>query len=913
VVKFLKLSVLLFTLLILEVRTVYTQINFYSRIEDPRAIARLDCPDCQPLRYVNRFGYPPDRDPIDSNFIFAQDTGAGVITHIWMTTTAPDSTTNFKIYIDGNLISSSTFVSFFVNARGVLRPPFDSLYPGAFVCDVQIPYKKSFKITYIGEGWNVYYAIAWRPISDPSGVVSFQESQPYAIQYHQQDAEALYEQRVMPWSKEKPLISYDTTALAPGAKKTVFDTVGPAMIQKLNFAFPNYDFDELDSLWINMYWDGSPYPAVHVPLADFFCSSNGGINIHSLAIRNDSNGLTSYFPMPFALRGKIELVNECKRILQLRTSVSYSLEVIDKKSYGYFCAHFSESNPTRYHVYHKVLHERGMGKVVGFYHYAPHNTDGVVLEGDPVFTIDSNSRNNFRYTGGEDYYNSGWWFLGQVFTKPFAGHLNFFQSFYRFQFLDAIDFTKSIDFDLQPGGNTDFEGHFRTIVYYYKRPISFWVSLDTIKAGEHWNVAGAGYKPNSTIVAKFDSTETIFTTTTNASGEFSAYLIVPVSKIHGPRIISINNEVRPEPVYVISSPAIRPIADTIPLTLRYGDSLLVTGTGFDPGERVQIYLDSILISDSAVIVGGDYRFLAKVRMPHVAEWKYHLRAMGDHHNEAMANELITITRILPFEFEDLLPWAVADTGWLYAENLSSYWGSKWSKQAIAVFQSLSSKEKVRFKFFSTVSDTFDVKLALTKGVKYGIYSYSLDGNQLGIFNGYKFKDWDDDLEPSDTMDLGKIFITRDTHMFFFTCLGKDTAAKEFRLGADLLLLTPTTKMALPKGVFTTPPGDTTLSGIDSPGVLDSYLVLYPNPIGKGELTLGMNFPPGRTADGKLDIILSDIIGRKLLWQYDLPMTEFGATTQFDVRRFPVGNYVAEFILHSGGEIRRISRMLQIRE
>ena len=880
---------------------VAAQLNVYSRMTDPRAIARLDGLDGEPLRYVNRYGYPPERDSSDNNVILAQDSGAGVITHFWSTTTAADSTTNFKLYIDGELILSTTYYSFFEKVHGVVRPPFDSLYPGAQVCDVQIPYKKSFRITYIGEGWNIYYAIAWRPIRDSSAVQSFQLSQPYSTQYHQVDAEALYRQTVSPWSKEKALQLFDTAVLSPGSKITLFDMKGPAMIQKLHFAFPNYDFDELDSLWLNIYWDGSPYPAVHAPLADFFCSSNGGIGIHSFGIRTDSTGLSSFFPMPFATNAKIEIVSDAKRSLQIQTSLNYTLEPIDKNMYGYFHAYFSESNPTHYHIYHPVLSEHGRGRFAGFYLYAPHNPDGGILEGDPIFTIDSNARNNFRYTGGEDYYNSGWWFLGKMFSKPFAGHVNFLKSFYRFHILDAVDFKSSFNFDLQPGATTDLREDFRTVAYYYKHPTSFWVSRDTIKAGERWNVAGTGYKPNSAIVAKFDKKQTIFTTTSNAAGEFNAFLVVPISDIHGPRQLQVNDEVRPEPVYVLSNAAIRPIADSLPLSLRCHDTLLVTGTGFDPGEKIQIFLDSILISGTDTIVGGnDYRFYATVRMPNIADWKYHLRAVGDHYNEAMAADLITLTRIIPFEFENLIPWAVADTGYFYDKNLSTAWNEKWSQQAVAEFESKGTNQKVRFKFFMPVSDTFDVKLFLTNGSSYGRYSYAIDGKYFGVFKGYKILDpvWFTDA-PSDTLSLGTVFFAKDTHMFVFTCLGKDSAATGYSLGADLLLLTPTTKMPLPKGVFTAHKNDSTLSAIDSPNIIDPYIILYPNPTGTGELTLGLDPLPGKIPDWTLDFVLSDILGRKLRSKYDVPIGAGGGLTHFDVHSLPTGNYLAEFIIHSG--------------
>ena len=880
---------------------------------DPRALARLDGDDSQPLRYSTRFGYPPYRDPIDSNYIFAQDSGSGIITHIWMTGTAPDSTTNFKLYIDDSLIFNNTLQSFFQIAHGVLRPPFDSLYPGASVCDVQIPYTKNFKITYIGQGWNVYYAFAWRPVLQVGAVQSFQLSEPYSVEYQQANAESVYESLPSPWAKDKPPLHFsDTLLMSPGLTEVIKELNGPAMIEKLKFSFPKYDFDVLDSVWLNIYWDGSPYPAVHVPLADFFCSSNGGLNVNSYEIRTDASGLTCYFPMPFRLSAKIVLVNNSNDTLQSIFSFDYSKENIDKNSYGYFHAYFHEEDPTRYHIYYDALHEKGKGKYVGLYLYCPHNNLGVVLEGAPLFTIDSNVQNYIHYTGGEDYYNSGWWFMGKLFSAPFAGHLNFFQSFYRFHHFDAIDFKQSIDLLYQTGKEIDVAAYYRSVAYYYKQQTSFWVSSDTIKEGERWTVSGTGYKANSPIIATFDSSQTIFTTASNANGEFNAVLIVPNSNEYGARKLSINSEMKPEPIYILASPAIRAIADSLPVTLRYRDSLLVTGAGFDPGEQVDIYLDSILISDTAVTVGNDYRFFATVRMPDIAEWKYHLRAVGDHHHEAMANDLITITRIIPFEFEDIVPWAANDSGWLHSQNLSSYWAGHWSHQEVALLESTGPKHGVTFKIYTPVSDTFNVLLLYADGPKYGIYSIYIDGKYFGDVNGYKYDSWDDNVLTSDTLKLGTIYFPKDTHTVMFYCIGKDTGAKEYRLGADLLLLTPTTKMALPKGVFTTAKNDSVKSLIDSPDVLNSYISVFPNPVDKGKITLGINFLSG-IIDGKLDIILTDILGRTLRSEIGIPIGVNGGQVQFDVHGLPTGNYVGEFLIHSGSTVQSLSRLVQIRE
>lgn len=903
----LRLFLFAFAITCLAPEMLHAQLNLYSRVTDPRTLARLDGPDSQPLRYACRFGFPPERDASDQYSIIAQDTGAGIISHIWTATDASDTLIFIKLYIDEKLVFSGSYRAFFRSINGVLRAPLDSLSAGAFICDVQMAYRKSFKITCTAQTTNAYYAIAWRPVANPNLLVPFDFNQPYTIQYHQIDAESLIATRSSPWKKEKPLqlIRYDT--IGANTKTTIAEIAGPAMIQMVRFTSASYDFGQYDSVWLDMYWDGSPYLAVHVPLTDFFCSAKGSIPIRSLSIRADTGGLTCYFPMPFSGSAKIELTNSSTRVLRIGTTINYTKEPIDKNAYGYFHAYFSHSNLTRYHILHPILHSLGRGKFIGLYLDIPHNHSGVALEGDPIVKIDSNVRNNFRYTGAEDYFNGGWWFNWELFSYHFGGYTKLLEACYRFHYLDAVDFKSSIDFDFQHGGDNDNFENYRSVAYYYKQPISFWVSRDTIKEGERWNVSGAGYKPNSTIIAKFDSTQTIFTTTANASGEFNAYLICPASGKQGARKLSVNEEERPEPIYVINAPAIDAITDSLPVTLRYRDTLLVTGTGFDAGERIQIFLDSILLSDTSWVVGNDYRFFAIVRMPNIADWKYHLRAVGDHHHEAMARDLITITRILPYEFEDLIPWAAADSGYFYFDYLMGYWYAHWSHQAGATFNPPHANLKVAFKFYVPVSDTFDVRMFLTQGTHFARYSYSIDGGPASYFEGFKRPSFGNPV-PSDTIRIGTIYFEKDTHTVVFKCVGRDSAAEEWKLCADLLLLRPTTKLPLPKGVFV---NDTILSGINSREAINSYISLYPNPVLAGDLTVRLVLPKNEIFDGSIDITISDILGRKVSEQLNIPMSFNGILTHFDVRSLVSGNYVAELTIHSGSKLQRLTRMLVV--
>lgn len=258
---------------------------------------------------------------------------------------------------------------------------------------------------------------------------------------------------------------------------------------------------------------------------------------------------------------------------------------------------------------------------------------------------------------------------------------------------------------------------------------------------------------------------------------------------------------------------------------------------------------------------------------------------------------------MPFEFEDIVSRAhfTSDSlAYLFPQNLSPFWYARWSKQGIAIFQPVKGpKAEVTFDFFVPRTDTLDVKLFLTYGAQFGTYSYSLDGKLYGVFEGYKKFDPSRDPEPSDTLHLGTIFFEKDTHKISFACLGRDTAASEYRLGADLLLLTPAASDAN-NAVSTY--GNSTFPNI----------ILFPNPLSKGELIAGCAMNSG-TPYSSLEIIILDMNGKKVASKTNIPFLSNTAQTRFDVHTFSSGNYVAEFIIHSGLVTQQISRLVQIRE
>src|SRR5579883_3597921 len=135
-------------------------IDLYSRITDPRGIAILSVPDSSPTRSVCFHGDARWKlDSTDMSGIVAEDTGSGVITHIWSTANVDDSLVTMKLYIDDTLLISDHYREFFSTLPNAFRPPLDTFANGAYTWDVQIAYHHGFNWTLKTPDPNMYFAI----------------------------------------------------------------------------------------------------------------------------------------------------------------------------------------------------------------------------------------------------------------------------------------------------------------------------------------------------------------------------------------------------------------------------------------------------------------------------------------------------------------------------------------------------------------------------------------------------------------------------------------------------------------------------------------------------------------------------------------------------------------------------------
>jgi hypothetical protein len=774
-------------------------IDPYRRISDPRALAELTGDDNEPLKHRAQFHLYGEVDE-HGHYVLAQDSGAGIITHIWATAGKVDSGTVVRVYIDGQLVSSSTFSDFFILQRGAFRAPLDTALAGGWVNDVQMPYRKGFRITYETPDDNVYYAITWRPVKDPDKLKSFQLFQDKEADQLQRNAEARMLSKTSPWDRSTQDSIKSLIAVGPSTSFLIAELDGPAMVQELEFDPALKDPWRFHNLMLRVYYDGSPYPAIDAPLYDFFLSATKYQDINALSIKVKENGaMACYFPMPFAKSCRVVLENRDTSVASLAIRLAYAKEAVDRARQGYLHADYSYSYPTRMGVYHPVLHVRGKGRLIGLSHHIPKLFFPVDLEGDPIITIDSNKTNFIRYTGGEDYYNGGWWFLGTTYSRSFAGFQNWFDAFYRFHHHDAIDFKESIDFDMQHGVDNDVHDNYRTVAYYYKQWTPFWTSRDTIRIGEPFVIAGSGYAAGEKILISIAG-RTIDSTTADAKGNFSRIIVMPsvapADKYH----FKVNNEEKPEWTFLLSSPTLRTIADHQIPVLHERDTLLVTGAGFKIGEKVTIFLDSIKLKGEFT-VGSDFRFSGVVRIPYLPDREYHVVAIGDRSNEAIAPYPVRLTRTHNFEFEDLLPPFEKTSETARRDNVSFFYHDKWSEQSFVYFEANGRDSFVTFAIDVPHTDTFNVFMFATVGRKYGDYDYFIDGQYRGSFKGYLNNPYYDPWR-SDTLQLGVNYLEEGLHTITFRCTGKSDSAEKAWLAADNIIIQPIHELPIAPGTWT---------------------------------------------------------------------------------------------------------------
>jgi len=796
----------------------------YRRINDPLAIADLGGPDSG--RIMRDYSACGNDGPFDWDgyTIQAQDSGTGIIRHLWVVYTggANPDTDYMKLWVDDSLLIDGSVRQFFSVTHGLISSPLDTSSSGAEVCDVQIPYFKNFKWTHHGD-WH-WRGSEWQHIDTSKTALPKVGSTTLAIE---QSAANINYWKTDPWqagntiSFQKDISSGDTMLLA--------DIQGPAYIQKLHFQFAGLNTAVLQQLWISLYWDKCPTPSISLPLSDLFGITMGATDINAFRIFVDNaNGtLDLTFPMPFKVDARLTILNQSNRIVSMQGTISYQ-DTTWCSSWGYFSTQYHITPEISYHLLHPTLHAKGSGRFIGTILNYPDSTTHwpYYLEGDGYVMADSLPYNlpgiSTHYGGVEDYCDGGWYFVNQTipaavwppsFSLPFRGCPNWPATEYRFFINAPYNYEKSIDVSFGHGFNDDYPTTMRTTAFYYTAWTPFYPSSDTIVAGNEWTITGAGYAPETPLVAELDS-DTIYQGKAAADG--SLWIRMNVSKEWkiGDHTLSINGVEKPELITILSQPKLVYVQDSAGRTFSERDSIEIRAYGFDPGEKLRPLLGDTAFTDIPLIV-ADTDGVARWKsfLPWVPQGLYHLYVVRESGDRVTSDSALYVTRTLNYEFELMQHAAPGDTNAGY--DYASFSDKHFSQGALEFCGGNYHRGSTfAFEFETPYADSFKVTVFASIAHRFGIYKAYLNGVELGE------RDW--------FVNVPFPAIFRDSEVFqnVYIRAGKDTitfvndgwadSANEYSIALDNLHLSPLSAETK------------TIARVD----LESYsaLSLYPDPV-----------------------------------------------------------------------------------
>ena len=233
----------------------------------------------------------------------------------------------------------------------------------------------------------------------------------------------------------------------------------------------------LNTVRLRITWDDAASPAVDAPLGMFFgAGAFGPAPVNAIPIGVDGDRLYCYFPMPFASRAVVTLVNtSTSGVGNIGYTVRYTPRAEPEPGVGLFHAKYRSEKTTNNQRDYLLLEETGTGHLVGIVqNMAEKRGSRVYLEGDERIYVDGSLTPAIYGTGTEDFYNAGWYFAQGIFTNPVHG-APFDYDFntkgtaaYRLMLTDPVPFTRSIKASIEHGPVNDESVDIESVAFYYR-------------------------------------------------------------------------------------------------------------------------------------------------------------------------------------------------------------------------------------------------------------------------------------------------------------------------------------------------------------------------------------------------------------------------------------------------------------
>jgi hypothetical protein len=281
--------------------------------------------------------------------------------------------------------------------------------------------------------------------------------------------------------------------LAPGERRRLCDLEGPGRVVRIWCTTPLLGQRHAlrDAVW-RMTWDDEDEPSVLCPLGDLFGAAFGRPRtLISDRIVIAGGAYLCRFEMPFAARAVIEIENTSDRPLrQLFVQIGYARLAEPLDDPETFHAQYRQQTPTTPGRAYRALEATGHGRFVGLKidmqnrswwlkpplkaMAMPRGLGLGLMEGWESVTLDGEDQPRLVGTGGEDYFNGGFYFAGGPFSTPTHGCT--VRSFgtgrvaaYRLHIDDPIGFERSLTFDMDHGFRNSMQGDISSVAWWYQR------------------------------------------------------------------------------------------------------------------------------------------------------------------------------------------------------------------------------------------------------------------------------------------------------------------------------------------------------------------------------------------------------------------------------------------------------------
>ncbi|HYK90577.1 MAG TPA: DUF2961 domain-containing protein [Acidobacteriota bacterium] len=241
-----------------------------------------------------------------------------------------------------------------------------------------------------------------------------------------------------------------TFQLIPGEGSAPLEIAGPGIVRQLSFSG-----EALEQVHLQIFWDGQKTPAVQAPLKYFFGQ------FRTVGLDSRSGTADCYFPMPFRQKARIVLSllqgPSPNATVDVRLSWEQVRQIPSKALY--FCARFSEENPTRGFQDLSILRTEGSGHFVGLNLFDSGHNHG----GGDVALIDAAGAVPLVLHGicAEDYFSFAWHKTGRM--HDYAGAPEH-ERRYRFHFENPYPFKHSLQVNFGIFGDQ----HPRSVAFWYQ-------------------------------------------------------------------------------------------------------------------------------------------------------------------------------------------------------------------------------------------------------------------------------------------------------------------------------------------------------------------------------------------------------------------------------------------------------------